>query len=66
MTTTVTTVGYGDISATNTLESVFLIFMLCIGVMCFSFISGSLTSIITENDNEQEDLKKKMEKLDMI
>lgn len=49
--TTITTVGYGDISAKNSVERVFSIFMLFVGVMCFSFASGSLTSIITSYDN---------------
>ena len=50
--TTVTTVGYGDMSPTNTIERFFTIIMLFVGVICFASISGSLTSIITQNDNE--------------
>ena len=50
--TTVTTVGYGDMSPTNTIERFFTIIMLFVGVICFASISGSLTSIITQSDNE--------------
>ena len=48
--TTVTTVGYGDISPQNKIEMVFNILMLFVGVMCFSFASGSLSSMITNFD----------------
>ena len=45
--TTVTTVGYGDISPVNSDERVFAIFMLFIGVLCFASLSGSLAAYIT-------------------
>ena len=44
--TTITTVGYGDISATNAIEQVFCIAVMFIGVISFSFASGSLASIL--------------------
>jgi hypothetical protein len=46
MTTTMTTVGYGDYSANNNVERIYLIFAQLIGVVVFAFISGSLTSIL--------------------
>ena len=49
--TTVTTVGYGDINPVNDIERIFCIMLLFIGVMTFSFASGSLSSIITNYDN---------------
>jgi len=48
--TTMTTVGYGDISGHNTLERTVSIFMMLIGVMSFTFITGSLASIISNYD----------------
>lgn len=66
VTTTVTTVGYGDICAKNMVELIFSIFMLIIGVMCFSFVSGSMSSIITGYDISQKGLKQKMATLDSI
>lgn len=44
--TTITTVGYGDISAKNTEERILASFIMIIGVIAFSFSTGSLSSII--------------------
>ena len=44
--TTITTVGYGDISATNTTERIVACIIMVIGVIAFSFSTGSLSSII--------------------
>ena len=43
---TITTVGYGDISGKNTLERGMCIIIMLIGVMAFSFATGSLSSIL--------------------
>lgn len=48
--TTITTVGYGDIVANNFAERVFCACMMIIGVISFSFANGSLTSILSHND----------------
>lgn len=45
--TTITTVGYGDISATSTAERWFCSLVMVIGVISFSFANGSLGLIIT-------------------
>ena len=44
--TTVTTVGYGDVSITTPYEMVFCILTMLVGVVAFSFGSGSLASIL--------------------
>jgi Trk-type K+ transport system membrane component len=44
--TTVLTVGYGDISATNNWEKVMCVILMLVGVVSFSFATGALTSII--------------------
>ena len=49
--TTITTVGYGDISATNTFEMIYSSVMMLIGVISFSFANGTLASIIQNQDN---------------
>ena len=49
--TTITTVGYGDISGTNNFERFFCSLMMVIGVVSFSFANGSLASIIANYDN---------------
>ena len=48
--TTITTVGYGDISGKNTLERVICIFLHLIGVLSYSFTSGAMTSILDSYD----------------
>ena len=48
--TTITTVGYGDISATNSTERVFCILIMLMGVIGFSFATGILSSIIQNYD----------------
>jgi hypothetical protein len=49
--TTVTTVGYGDISATTSEERVLGIISMVIGVITFSYATGSLSSILASVDN---------------
>ena len=51
-TTTVTTVGYGDITGTNDFEMIFCTIVQIIGVSGFAFASSSLTSIICNYDNK--------------
>ena len=48
--TTITTVGYGDISATNDAERVIACAIMVIGVIAFSFSTGALSSIISSED----------------
>ena len=48
--TTITTVGYGDISGNNVLEEVYCTFLMLIGVISFSFANGALASIISNSD----------------
>jgi len=55
-----TTVGYGDYSATTTLERVFVIFLMIFGVVAFTFISGALSSIITNFDQSSASLAEKL------
>ena len=61
--TTITTVGYGDISGTTTVEKAICIFLHLIGVICYSFTTGSLTSIIANYDSMND---KNQEKLDTL
>jgi len=44
--TTISTVGYGDISGGDIVEKWYCILILFIGVLSYSFIAGSITSII--------------------
>lgn len=45
--TTITTVGYGDMSGSNTTERIICVLMMVMGVIFFSINSGNITSIIT-------------------
>ena len=59
---TLTTVGYGDITLGTLSERVMSIFILFIGVIVFSFASGSLTNIIANQDkNKSRNFEKKQQ-----
>lgn len=45
-----TTVGYGDISPTNTVERLFVIALMIFGVFTFSMVTGMLASVLTSAD----------------
>lgn len=49
--TTITTVGYGDISAFTTMERILCILLMITGVIGFSFATGSLSSILSNYDH---------------
>lgn len=50
--TTTSTVGYGDITPTNTLERIYGCLLMLIGVLSFTFISGALSSILSSYDTK--------------
>ena len=62
--TTITTVGYGDISAGNITEMIFSSVMMLVGVISFSFANGSLASIITNKDSSNAHYQEKKEVLE--
>ena len=51
--TTITTVGYGDISAYNTEERVFCSIIMIIGVFLYSYTIGSLSSLLSSLDGRR-------------
>ncbi len=55
--TTMTTVGYGDISAYTTMEKIYAVVAMLIGGFAFGLIVGSLTNIISAS-NPAEALRK--------
>ena len=57
MITTITTVGYGDITISTPMEKVFCICIMIIGVVSFTFASGSLASILQSIDNQNAHYK---------
>ena len=50
--TTITTVGYGDISGGTSAEKVGAIFLMLFGVISFSFASAQLSSILHSHDTD--------------
>ena len=58
--TTTSTVGYGDLSASTTVERIFLIITMLAGVLSFTFISGALSSILSNYDTQQAQLQEKL------
>jgi hypothetical protein len=49
--TTITTVGYGDISGKNNMERAYCSIVMMVGVVAYSFATGSVTSILANYDN---------------
>ena len=57
---TLTTVGYGDITAVSIIEKIVAVFLMITGVIAFSFATGTLASIIQNQDSNEAKLKEKM------
>jgi hypothetical protein len=64
--TTITTVGYGDVSISTKTEKIFCIFSMLVGVISFSFASGSLASILQSIDNQNQKHKDQLEILNKL
>jgi len=65
-TTTILTVGYGDITAISLSEKLLCIVLMIIGVISFSFATGALSSIISNYDSSEALLNEKISKLNSI
>ena len=64
--TTITTVGYGDIYGVMPQEKIFCMLIMVIGVISFSFVSGSMSSIMTWIDQKNAQSKSSVGLLDKI
>ena len=58
--TTMSTVGYGDISGGTTQERIYCIILMLTGVVSFNLISGALGALITNYDSSQAALQEKL------
>ena len=58
--TTMSTVGYGDISGSTTTERIFCIMLMLTGVIAFNLISGALGALLTNYDSSQAALQEKL------
>lgn len=57
--TTITTVGYGDFSPSNSYERMFGLMLMIIGISAFGYMSGTLSSILSNYDsNAAENLER--------
>ena len=54
--TTMTTVGYGDMAGSTLPEQYFCIALMLFGVLYFSFLSGSLASVLSSIDQKNAEL----------
>jgi len=52
-----TTVGYGDMSGNTDNEHLFCMALMIIGVVVFTYVSGSLSSILGSMDDEDAELQ---------
>ena len=64
--TTLTTVGYGDIAATNTLERLLSCLVMIIGVLTYSYTIGAITNLISSLDNRSSELNRKLDILNQL
>ena len=64
--TTVTTVGYGNISAYSWIEKIYTIIIICIGVVLYSFFIGTLSIIVSQMNEHQIELKDKINQIEQI
>lgn len=64
--TTITTVGYGDMSASTFTEQILCIFIMLAGVIAFSLASGALTNYISTQERKSEKYEVKMSILESI
>ncbi len=61
--TTLTTVGYGDITPTNDLEIAFTLVIMFLGVSMYAFIIGNVASLISNLDSNQGRFREKLDQI---
>ncbi|MDC7242197.1 MAG: cyclic nucleotide-binding domain-containing protein, partial [Spirochaetales bacterium] len=61
--TTLTTIGYGDISPSTRIETIFVIIVELIGAGMYGFIIGNIANIIANIDVAKSQYQEKMEKV---
>lgn len=64
--TVITTVGYGDMPISTSMEKIVAIIIILIGVITFSFAIGSLISVLSNLDTSEAKLKEKHFELNSI
>jgi len=64
--TTFSTVGYGDISASNNIEMILCIFAMIAGVAAFAYGTSTFTNLLQNYDTDTQKLNKNIEILNKI
>ena len=64
--TTITTVGYGDITGTNSIERSISAFLEVFGVCFFAVVSGKILNIIGNFESRDQDFRDKKELVDKM
>ena len=64
--TTFSTVGYGDISASNSFEKILCIIAMLVGVAAFSTSTSAITNLLSNYDQENQKLNKNLDILNKI
>lgn len=62
--TTITTVGYGDINGTTSPEIIFTMVVEFVGLTVFSFLTGTISTLFSGDQNFESLITEKMENLD--
>ena len=65
ITMTLTTVGYGDVKGNSSDEYLYVMFVQFVGIMFFSFIMGSINSILAQDDYDAYDIYNLKERCDI-
>jgi hypothetical protein len=65
-TQTLTTVGYGDINPTNSLERIYYLFIMFFGVVIFGFLGGTLSSMLQTLDESEANQKEELSRMALI
>ena len=64
--TTVTTVGYDYITADTTIDRIYNLFIMSLGVLLYSFAISSLSSIVSTLDRKSEEMNQKLQILNSL
>ena len=59
---TLTTVGYGDISAVTVGEQLYSMLMMLLGVSWYAYVVGSMSTIMTSFDRQNKMVREKLER----
>jgi len=62
--TTLTTVGYGDITPTSNIGKIFTMFVMIMGVGVYGFVIGNISQILSDLGRHKDNVREKMQDLD--